>query len=60
VYSLKHNDFIDLIDFPTMIRGFKNKLLKFGDNTEIVKDYMKRLLKSLPKRAKWERKLLKG
>ena len=58
--QLKDSDYIDLVDFPTMIRGLENKLLKSGDNNEIVIDYLTRLNKSLPKRAKYEKKLLQG
>lgn len=58
--QLKDSDYIDLVDFPTMIRGLENKLLKSGDNNEIVIDYLNKLNKSLPKRAKYEKKLLQG
>lgn len=60
VDQLKDSDYIDLVDFPTMLRGLENKLLKSGDNNEIVIDYLTRLNKSLPKRAKYEKKLLQG
>ena len=60
VDELKDSDYIDLVDFPTMLRGLKNKLLKSGDKNEIVIDYLTRLNKSLPKRAKYEQKLLQG
>ena len=60
VDQLKDSDYIDLIDFPTMLRGLENKLLKSGDKTEIVIDYLSRLNTSLPKRAKYEKKLLQG
>ena len=60
VDQLKDSDYIDLVDFPTMIRGLENKLLKSGDKNVIIADYLTRLLKSLPKRAKYEKNLLKG
>jgi len=60
VDELKDSDYIDLVDFPTMLRGLENKLLKSGNNNEIVIDYLSRLNKSLPKRAKYEKKLLQG
>jgi len=60
VNELKDSDYIDLVDFPTMLRGLQNKLLKSGDKNEIVIDYLTRLNKSLPKRAKYEKKLLQG
>jgi polyphosphate kinase 2 len=60
VDQLKDSDYIDLLDFPTMIRGLENKLLKSGDKNVIIADYLTRLLKSLPKRAKYEKNLLKG
>ena len=58
--KLQDSDYIDLVDFPTMLRGLQNKLLKSGDKNEIVIDYLTRLNKSLPKRAKYEKKLLQG
>ena len=60
VDDLKDSDYIDLVDFPTMIRGLQNKLLKTGNKEEIVVDYLSRLHKSLPKRAKYEKKLMQG
>ena len=60
VDQLKDSDYIDLVDFPTMLRGLENKLLKSGEKNEIVIDYLTRLNNSLPKRAKYEKKLLQG
>ena len=53
--QLRDSDLINLIDFPTTIRGLKNKFLKPGDKVEVIKTFFKKLLDSLPSRAKYEK-----
>jgi len=55
--KLKDSDLINLIDFPTTIRGLKNKLLKPGDKTSTIIEFFTKLINSLPERAKYDEKI---
>jgi len=55
--QLRDSDYINLIDFPTTIRGLKNKFLKPGDNNSVIKEFLKKLIESLPERAEYQQKI---
>lgn len=55
--ELRDSDYINLIDFSTTIRGLKNKFLKPGDKEDSIREFLQKLLISLPKRAEYEEKI---
>lgn len=55
--ELRDSDYINLIDFSTTIRGLKNKFLKPGNKEDSIREFLQKLLISLPKRAEYEEKI---